>query len=144
MCWFNFSIFILMLNSFGSFNILNNKFSKFNYGTIGRKLIKEKFKLNNLVESHHIIPKEFKNHAILKQTNFNVSKNYNIIFMPTYLGKIKLNTLRPIHSGGHIPYNIYVKFCLDQIKNDQELFNFLVFLKKTLRNGNLNKEIPWK
>lgn len=141
---FNFSTFLLMLNSFVSFSYLNNKYSKFNYGSIGRKLIKKKFNLNNLVESHHIIPKEFKNHALLKKYDFNISKSYNIMFMPTYLGQNKLNTIRPVHSDGHIPYNIYVKFYLDQIKTDQELFDFFIFLKTTLKNGNLNNKIPWK
>lgn len=118
------------------------KISSFKYGSIERKNIKTRFNLHNLVESHHLIPKQWKNHPILIKYGYDVSESYNIMFMPSLLGIKKLNTNRLVHSGGHTPYNKYVKYNLDLIDTIEELDDLRKYLRYSMK-GNPDS-IPWK
>ena len=119
------------------------KESIYNYGSLARRNFKKRYHLTGLVEDHHIIPKQWRNHKIIKESGYNISESYNIIFMPSHRGIAALNTKRLLHSGGHDEYNKYVKKSLDTFDFTEELVEFVAHLKKNLRNGNQD-QIPWK
>ena len=116
--------------------------SLYTHGSFSRSNIKTRFGLTNLVETHHLIPKQWKKHPVLKKYNYDISKNYNLIFLPSNLGMNKLNTSRLLHSGGHYPYNEYVKYNLDLIKSKHELDEFRKHLRYSMKGNPYN--IPWK
>lgn len=118
------------------------KNSSFKYGSIERKNIKTRFNLHNLVESHHLIPQQWKNHPILIKYGYDVSESYNIMFMPSLLGIKKLNTNRLVHTGGHASYNKYVKYNLDLIDTIEELDDLRRYLRYSMKGNPDN--IPWK
>ena len=118
------------------------KCSSFRYGSVERKNIKTRFSLHKLVESHHVIPKQWKNHPILTKYGYDVSENYNIMFMPTLQGVKELNTNRLLHTGGHTPYNKYVKHNLDLIDTIEQLDDLRKYLRYCMK-GNPDG-IPWK
>ena len=95
-----------------------------------------------MVEDHHVIPKEFRNHIIIKKYKYNISSSNNIMMMPNKKGIELLNTNRLLHSGGHLKYNKYVKNELNKINNEEELYQLLNYLKSQM-NGN-SENIPWK
>ncbi len=115
----------------------------YNYGSVARRNFKKRYHLTGLVEDHHIIPKQWRNHKIIKETGYNISRSYNIIFMPNHRGITVLNTKRILHSGGHDKYNKYIKKSLDTFDSTEELVSFVTNLKKNLRDGN-HDQIPWK
>lgn len=96
---------------------------------------KNRFNLQELVQVHHIIPLEWKNHK--KLSNFNINSGYNLIFLPTKLGKSKINTDRRVHDGGHRDYNRYVLIKLNEADDPFKLVNEL---RSDILNNN---EIPW-
>ena len=83
----------------------------YRYRSIHRKNYKELMKINNLVEDHHIIPKQWKDHELLTKVDFDINHSKNIYIMPKKKCKevfyITNDTL--IHQGGHYAYNMYVK-----------------------------------
>jgi len=121
--------------------LLFSGFTKFKF-----KNYRKRFRLNNLVEIHHIIPRQHKNHPVLLDTKYNLEDGYNLMFLPNQKGKMKLNlhSKRPIHQYGHYKYNIFIKEYLDYlyIENNYskiDIINFNRFLRKNLRFLN----IPW-
>ena len=50
------------------------------------KSYRKRYKLNNLVEIHHLIPKQHKNHPVILNCNYNIEDIYNFQFLPTKLG----------------------------------------------------------
>ena len=112
------------------------------------KQAKKKFNLSGLVEIHHIIPRQFKNHPTIKFSNYDVEKGYNLMFLPTIKGKeiLNLHDDRPIHTGGHMAYNSYLKGRLDMMLelekiNEEHMYNLNMELKQELRHL---KDIPWR
>lgn len=125
--------------------------SKLNYGSEERRRFKEKAGIRFLVQDHHCIPKQYRNHRLLQQINFNVNCCRNILIMPTRHGIKELN-LHPdtrFHEGGHSQYNKYVGKILQQIyieeKNKEakqyQMWLFLHYLKDNLIFK--NNKIPW-
>ena len=114
----------------------------FRYGSDYRRDFKARFNLRDLVEDHHVIPKQWKKHYILLDNNYDVSESYNIMMMPTVAGKYTLNTKRLIHSGGHSKYNKYVKKQLSRVKSNEQLHELVNHLKQNMRGNPDN--IPWK
>lgn len=117
--------------------------SIYRYGTGARRNFKKRFGLTGLVEDHHVIPKQWRNHEIIVNSGYNISESYNIIMMPSHGGIHRLNTRRILHSGGHPKYNQYVKRCLDSFESEEELVEFVGKVKYGLRTGD-HGEIPWK
>lgn len=110
------------------------------------KYYKKRFKLTNLVEIHHIIPRQHTNHPIIIKTKYNIDDGYNLMFLPTYKGKNKLNLHldRPIHQYGHYKYNMFIKSYLDNLLESNnysklDIINLNIFLRKNLRH----LTIPW-
>lgn len=109
------------------------------------KKIRTKFDLQGMVQIHHIIPRQFRNHPVLK--GFDMESGLNLIFMPTELGKQHLNTMRPTHSGGHSQYNKFVGRQIENIyrnhpmdSREEEVLSLVRSLKKNLTTYS---DIPW-
>lgn len=101
----------------------------------------KKHKMQGLVQNHHIIPRQWKHHKAVIDSNYSIDSSKNLLLMPTYYGKSILNTPRYVHSGGHMQYNYYVKSLLDySIKNNIPIEKVRNYLKQVLRKG---YAIPW-
>ena len=105
-----------------------------------------KFELQGLVQIHHIIPRQFRNHPVLKE--FDIEDGQNFIFMPTELGKQRLNTIRLTHGGGHSQYNRFVGHHIENIyrkgpieSREDEVLNLVLSLR---RNLTTQSNIPWR
>ena len=130
----------------------HNNYDKFNYGSEERIRFKDLSKIRYFVQDHHCIPRQFRNHKLLREINFDVNCSRNILIMPTRLGIKELN-LDPnclVHEGGHPKYNKYVGSQLEKIKNKYETIDeqryqiwlFLYYLKDNLHYKNYI--IPWE
>ncbi len=124
---------------------------KFNYGSEERRRFKEKAGIRFLVQDHHCIPRQYRNHILLKEINFDVNCCRNILIMPTRYGIKQLN-LHPdtqFHEGGHVQYNKYVGKILEKIYNEEnsiqakqyQIWLFLQYLRDNLIFK--NNDIPW-
>lgn len=105
-----------------------------------------KFDLQGMVQIHHIIPRQFRNHPVLN--GFDVEDGQNFIFMPTELGKQRLNTIRLTHTGGHSKYNKFVGHYIENIYRnkpmscrEEEIIQFVLSLRKNLT---IHSDIPWR
>tara|TARA_B100001057_G_C22635915_1_gene866237 strand:- start:456 stop:896 length:441 start_codon:yes stop_codon:yes gene_type:complete len=134
-----------------NFNILFFNDVNMKYRSNYRKIYKEKMGYTNFVQDHHCIPKQHKNHELLKKINFDTCDSKNLIIMPNKLGieKLNLNPRRLIHDGGHIEFNKYILTELNEINKidnveecKYEVYQLLHFIKK---NMNMNEDnLPWK
>ena len=122
----------------------------FRYKSIHRRNFKKYKNYINCVEDHHIIPKQWRNHKLIKSINFDINSSNNLYIMPNNNAKnifnIHPNTL--IHEGGHMKYNKYVKKQLDYIQDrnkDSQNYEFLLLLNHLKSNMQFNEDnIPWK
>jgi len=130
---------------------------QFNYGSKYRKLFKKQMKYVGLVQDHHCIPKQHRNHQLLKIIHYNINKYDNIVIMPNKKGiqVLNLHPNRLVHDGGHNQYNIYVKEQLDYIvkkyeknkinKMDGYKYEFWLLQKHLKKNMDFNEDnIPWR
>ena len=89
------------------------------------------------VNDHHIIPKQHRNHPVIKDTKYDINSNFNLIIMPTKDGVRYLN-LHPctIYHSAHPKYNKYVKEELDYIQQlsekEYQLWLFVNYLRDYL------------
>ena len=124
--------------------------SIFRYGGWDRKVFKRYKNYVGYVNDHHIIPKQHRNHKIIKKTKYDINGNFNLMIMPTEKGINKFN-LHPdtMYHSNHPDYNKYVKYELDKINRNSDnideieykLWLFVNYLKMNLV---FNKEnIPW-
>ena len=89
----------------------------YRYRSIARRNYKDKMKYTGYVQDHHCIPKQWKEHPLLKDLDYDINSSKNLIIMPNNKGIEKLN-LHPntlVHDGGHVPFNKYIKHELDYI-----------------------------
>lgn len=105
-----------------------------------------KFHLQGLVHIHHIIPRQFRNHPVLK--GFDIEDGQNFIFMPTELGKQQLNTIRLTHDKGHKQYNKFVGHHIEKIYRnfpldcrEKEIQKLVLSLRRNLTS---HSNIPWR
>lgn len=108
--------------------------------------VRNRRSLQEKVQIHHIIPREFKRHPTIIFSNYEIENGYNMMFLPTDKGAkcLNLHIDRPLHYRGHLQYNIYVRITLDQMfkqdKTSQEdLSKFNQYLRENLRH----LKIPW-
>ena len=114
------------------------------YGSIVRQRFKTRWKLRGgVIEDHHVIPKQWKNHAVVKKFGYDIDGSANIIMMPTKVGLDVLNVRRNrmTHNGCHVKYNRYVGTLLDTIKTKDDLLYLRDFLKGVCRFN--HDIIPW-
>ena len=107
---------------------------------------RKRFGLEEDVQVHHIIPKEFRYHPSVLSSNFKVDASHNLMFVPR--GRVESNTknrklrLHPDrignHEGGHSAYNSFVRDLLDQHGADPH--SLVPVLKQGVRRGG----VPWK
>ena len=114
------------------------------YGSIIRRNCKLRWNRQN-VEDHHVIPRQFKNHPVVKYLRYDVNDSKNIIVMPRYLlPGVRENRLT--HRGGHKKHNDYlgnVRNSLDTLDEPEKDFKlFTEFLKTACRFR--PQDIPWK
>ena len=121
------------------------------YGSLARRFFKIRWGLNGgLVQDHHVIPKQWRNHAVIKRAEYDLHSSCNLVMMPTprAMSVMNLRRDRLVHYKGHPNYNKYVKFYLDSmnfiecdVKLKDELLDFRDFLKRNCRD---NRDfIPW-
>ena len=97
--------------------------------------------LDDLVQIHHIIPREFRHHPTIIESGYDIEDGYNLVFLPTRIGvnALNLHIDRPIHYGGHLLYNRYVGACLDEMfardkTNGEDLCQFNRELRQNMRH----------
>ena len=103
---------------------------------------RKRWNLEGLVEIHHIIPREHKDHPLLHDLNYDVEERYNLILVPNDVGYrlMSLRTSRPVHNRGHYNYNMYVKSCLDTCNTAASLFFLIQMLRMSWRG---KKSCEW-
>ena len=105
--------------------------------------IRKRYRLKKLIEIHHVIPREFSKHPVLKKYNFDTEESYNLMFCASTKGisTMNLRETRPVHSGGHMSYN---KFTIEQLDRCNSIFDlYVLWLCLHLGCRGLFK-IPWK
>jgi len=108
--------------------------------------VRNRRSLQEKVQIHHIIPREFKRHPTIIFSDYEIENGYNMMFLPTDKGAecLNLHIDRPLHYRGHLQYNRYVGNTLDQMfaedKTSQEdLCKFNQYLRENMRH----LDIPW-
>jgi len=102
--------------------------------------------LQGLIDIHHIIPRQLRNHPTIVLSKYNIENGYNFMFLPTNVGVDKLNIHknRPIHIRGHPRYNSYVASVLDQMFLEKQTSEYnMCKLNKKLRQSMRHLDIPW-
>ena len=124
------------------------------YRTKFQQVINEK-NLKGLLDIHHIIPKQCKNHPTIIMSKYDIENGYNLMFLPTLSGWVKIYNLhpnRPINFNGHKEYNIYVIKLLDEMFlnnqiHEENLCKLNRHLRKNMRRvtdlERTHLEIPW-
>ena len=155
---FFFSTNFLIVNSFSTKAFKNFTPRIFydkkhlNYGSLYRRCYKLQLGYTGLVQDHHCVPKQHRNHILLKTIDYDINKYDNIVIMPNKKGIVELN-IHPktlIHDGGHLKYNIYVKQQLDYIYDnfddtDSYKYQFWLLHKYLKKNMRFNEDnIPWR
>ena len=150
-----FFYFIITMSFTSRFKNFKQKFfynkNQLKYGSNYRRFYKYQMGYLNLVQDHHCIPKQHKDHIVIKTINYDINNCENIIIMPNKIGIKKLN-LHPnsiIHQGSHNKYNLFVKEQLDYIWNnyndiDSYKYQIWLLIKFLKKNMNFNEDnIPW-
>ncbi len=114
------------------------------------KHAKLRFGLTELVQIHHIVPREFRKHDLVREVSpiWQMERGENFMFMPSKKGMLTLNTRRFCHEGGHPAYNDYVLSQLNRIVTTprearlQEFTQFVANLRRTLTTK--PGDIPWR
>ena len=127
----------------------NPRYDIYRYGSKDRKLHKKKY--SRLIQDHHIIPKEVKDHQLIKAVNYDINSCNNLLIMPTKEGvrKFSFNENLQTHYKGHSKYNSFVKYHLDTIDKCHYLIDdkkyyfwlFYTYLKKCCPT--IDSNIPW-
>lgn len=158
--------FLPQLKGSYSFFDYDKKNDPLHYGSKYRKKWKAQYFPHGVVEDHHIIPRQFKNHELIKKINFDLSCSNNIICMHSLVCHFFLKDNLILYHQPHSKYNKYVESVLDNIydewKNkilyneyndlyntdelntDELKYNFWLFHKNIEeRIINYDKTIPW-
>lgn len=124
----------------------------YRYGSVSRRNAKVRLGLKwGLTQDHHVIPLQFRTHAVVKEVGYDFNHPDNLIIMPTSSGMKYLNVRkeRVVHENGHMEYNKYILKYLDSLEQIQdpgqrslEFYNFKDFLRESCRLG--TNYIPWK
>ena len=135
----------------GSYSVFdyNKENDIFRYGGKYRRKYKQANYKQGFVEDHHIIPKQFINHEIVKKVSFDVSCSNNLLIMPSRLAKPIINNNNIIFHKGHHLYNEYVGDQLEIIQSrnenidDEKYFFWLLFKDLETKLSNNDMSVPW-
>ena len=108
--------------------------------------VRNKNNLKELVEVHHIVPRQFTYHPTVLLSNYDIENGYNLMFLPTQKGSVILNihTDRPKHFNGHRKYNRYVSTVLDEMFLESKTNQHnLCKLNKKLKQNMRHLNCPW-
>lgn len=107
------------------------------------KKIRKRYELRGLIEIHHVVPRQFSKHKVIKKYKYDTEASYNFVFCPSKKGIeiMNLRKTRPVHSGGHLKYNTFVNQQLNSCDSISDLYILWIFLHLGCR-GIL--KIPWK
>lgn len=98
--------------------------------------------MTGLVEIHHVVPREFKNHPTVLKYGYDVESDYNTIFVPSARG-VAIGLRRyPIHTGGHMAYNTYTRRHLETITCMDSFIALICLLFQTSRGR--RTDVPWR
>tara|TARA_A100001015_G_scaffold237898_1_gene270626 strand:- start:11068 stop:11418 length:351 start_codon:yes stop_codon:yes gene_type:complete len=100
---------------------------------------KNRFKLKNSVQIHHIIPRQYKSHPVILTSGYSIEENSNLMMLPSAPNR---NTSRLVHNGGHAKYNEYIQTKLDTFSSVDEILTLKNTLKQYIRKG--DQSLPWK
>ena len=89
----------------------------FHYNTKQRRKFKNQFYDDRYIDNHHIIPKQFTNHPLVRELKVDVSCSKNIIFLPNRYAKSIFNSNTTIYHQSHPKYNRFVDKELQRIYN---------------------------
>lgn len=96
----------------------------------------------NLVEIHHVVPKEFKYHPTILKYKYDVEQPYNLILVPAnHVSShfLRLRSERPHHREIHNEgYNTFTRFKLDSCDNF-DFFVVLIYILHRWSRGTLTR-----
>lgn len=102
----------------------------FSYKGRSRKTRLGHFKKQGLVQDHHVIPRQHRNHPRLISIDFNINSSQNLVAMPTPKFIKHLRSDRYSHAGGHVKYNALV---LHMLNTGKDVNLILQELKQEIR-----------
>jgi len=116
------------------------------YGSVARRsfMIRHNLHKTGLVQTHHVIPKQFRAHPLIARTRYDVNESANLMLMPTPLGKRLMPNVRRdrlTHGWGHKRYDAYVAHMLNCLRTREELDAFRDYLKRAIRRSPY--DLPW-
>jgi hypothetical protein len=91
------------------------------------KRTRERFGLRRALDVHHVVPRQFKNHLVLKREAYDVEEAYNLILLPKH-ANTGLFTQRLIHNQRHGLYNACVGRELDACTTSAAFLTLLTLL----------------
>ena len=97
--------------------------------------------LTDLVEIHHVVPRELRDHPTVCAHGYDIEGDYNTLFVPSQRGG-RLGERRPIHTGGHMAYNAYVRTGLDEVTSPDSFVALLWVL--FLASRGRRRDVPWR
>lgn len=121
----------------------DKKHDIFHYNTKYRRNFKKNVFKKNLVDNHHIIPKQFQLHPLIQQLNIDLACSKNIVFLPNRYAKDIYYNNSIIYHDSHPKYNKYIQKELDFIhsikdKNEKsyQFILFFMYLQQCLEQNN--------
>ena len=93
---------------------------------------RSRFNMTGKVDIHHIIPREFKSHVVIKRESYHIEDPYNLIFLPT-VENDDIQTHRPLHRQRHGMYNEFVRRELDRCTTHSSFIVLLLLLHRICR-----------
>ena len=110
----------------------DKKYDIFRYGSKDRRKVKRMIYFKDTIEDHHIIPKEFNKHALIKELNYDVSCSKNIYILPKPMCSHFLDNKDLIYHQSHPKYNTYIRTCLNELYKiecmNEKKYQFVLFL----------------
>ena len=102
---------------------------------------RERFNMQGLCETHHVIPRSCSSHPMVKNLLFDVEGAGNFVLLPSTKGATRLRLReRVIHTGGHKKYNHHVWSTLDEVHDEEALCDLVSTLHRRVR---YDPNIPW-
>jgi len=138
---------IIQIN--GSYSVLHYDKNKdpLRYGTKARRKIKYSHHRKGFIEDHHLIPKEFHEHSLLENIQFDVGCSNNIYILPSIsYRESNYNNLQnddfTIYHTNHRLYNSFINEKLNNIEKiqdiDEQKYEFFLFLNYLRNSFNTN------